>query len=253
MASFLQRLRNARFVLSLTIVLLLGVAVGIAIGTSDRVPESVAAQDGLPLVTSAAPAIRVVSLQRTTIGNSPVLNVSLQNVSSKNISAYSIGNGKAWITRNYFFAERTFLPNAIENQIVPLDTKGFSTGNREFTVTGVLFNDGSTDGQAIPVFRLKENWTGLRDHIRVLLPCLRSLPSALKSQHETLPSFCDSETAKRSSEGRSSDYQDGFQHAQREFLSQLDEIKNKVSAGDFFGAAKHKDKLIKSFESFQDQ
>jgi hypothetical protein len=246
-------LKNRSFALSVTSVLLLGVAVGVLIGTSDKVPDSVAAQDALPLITSASSAIRVVGLQRTNIGDNPVLKVSLQNISPKNISAYSIGSGKAWITRSYYFAERAFLPNAIETQIIPLNTKGFNAQTRDFTVIGVLFEDGATDGQAIPVFRLRENWAGFRDHARILLPCLRQIPATLTTQHAAELSLCESEAAKRSSSDRSSDYQDGFQLAQREFLSQVSEIKNKVNSGDVSGSAKQRDQVIKSFETVQDR
>ncbi len=253
MTKFPLPLKNRHFGFSVIIVLTIGVVAGVVIGTSDKVPDSVAAQDGLPLITSASSAVRVVGLQRTSIGDSPILTVSLQNISSKKISAYSIGSGKAWITRNYQFAERGFLPNAIETQLIPLDRKGFNNTNREFVVTGVLFEDGSTDGQAIAVFRLKENWAGLRDHARLLLPCLRRLPSTLTSQHQPELDLCEGEAAKRSTKGHSSDYQDGFEHAQREFLSQVGEIKNKIRVGDLSGAAKQRDKALESFEPLEDR
>ena len=245
--------QHRRFAFSITIVLLLGITAGVLLGTSRKIPDMAAAQDGLPLINSASSAIRVVGVQRTTIGDSPILNVSLQNTSSKNISAYSVGGGKAWVTRNYFFAESAFSPNAIETQTIPLNTKGFNTQIREFTVTGVLFDDGSTDGQAIPVFRLSEIRAGLRDHARLLVPCLRRTPATLTAQHVGELNACETEAVKRSAEGRSSDYQDGFQDAQREFLSRVGEVKNKLNSGDFSGAAKQRDKLIKTFEAFQDQ
>ena len=253
MTKFPLPLKHRRFAFSLTIVLLLGITAGVLVGTSGKVTDSAAAQDGLPLITSASSAIRVVGVQRTTIGDSPILNVSLQNTSSKNISAYSVGSGKAWVTRNYFFAESAFSPNAIETQTIPLNTKGFNTQIREFTVTGVLFDDGSTDGQAIPVFRLREIRAGLRDHARLLVPCLRRTPATLTPQHAVELNACESEAAKQQANGRSSDYQDGFQHAQREFLSQVGEVKTKLNSGDLSGAAKQRDKLIKSLETFQDQ
>lgn len=242
-----------RFALALTIVLLLGITAGVLVGTSGKVPDSAAAQDGLPIVTSASAAIRVVGVQRTTIGDSPILNVSLQNISSKNISAYTVGSGKAWVTRNYYFAETAFSPNTIETQTIPLNTKGFNSQIREFTVTGVLFDDGSTDGQALPVFRLREIRAGLRDHARFLATCLQRAPATLTSEHAVELNTCESEASKRSANGHSSDYQDGFQHAQREFLSQLGEVKSKMNSGDLTGAAKQRDELIKIFERFQNQ
>ena len=253
MTDFPQALKTRRFAVLVTVVLLLGAVVGAVIGTFGKVPLLAATQDGLPLVTSASSAIRVVGVQQTAIGDNPIINVSLQNTSTKTITAYSLGSGKGWVTRDYFFAETAFTPNAIENQIIPLNSASFSAPNREFTVTGVLFDDGSTDGRAISIFRLKETWGGLRDHTRDLLPCLRKLPSTLTSQHESALVHCESEATKLSRKGRSSDYADGFQSAQREFLTQLGEIKNKLHSGDLSGAGNQRDKVVKSFEAFQNR
>lgn len=252
MTRFPQILRTRRFAVSLTVVLLLGVVVGTVIGTSGRTPNLVPAQDDLSLVTSATSAIRVVALQRTTIGNSPILNVSLQNISPKTIKAYSIGRGESWITKSYYFSDIAFAPNAIDTQIIPLDSAAFRAASREFTVTGVLFEDGSTDGQAISVFRLRENWDGLRDYMSQLLPCLNQLPSTLAAQDEPALVHCENEAAKwAAAKGRSSDYEDGFQNAQRTSLSELNEIKTKIHSGDFSAAAKQRDKIVRISETLK--
>lgn len=251
MARFPQRLRTPHFAVSLAVMLLLGVVVGSIIGTSGKVPLLVSTQDGLPLVTSATSAIRVVALQRTTIGNSPILNVSLKNISRNTIKAFSVASGKSWVTRSYYFSETAFPPNGIETQIIPLDSISFGAASREFTVTGVLFDDGSTDGQEVSVFRLRENWLGLHDYTRQLLPCLRQLPSTFAAQDEAALAHCEAEAGKGLAKGRSSDYDDGFQNAQRESLAQLSEIKSKIHSGDLFEAAKQRDKIVKILETFQ--
>jgi len=251
MIRFPQRFTTRRSVISLTVVLLLGVVVGTVIGTSGKVPILVTAQDGLPLVTSATSAIRVVALQRTAIGTSPILNVSLQNVSPKTIKAYSVGSGKGWVTKSYYFSETAFPPNAIETQIIPLDSASFRAASPEFTVTGVVFEDGSTDGQATSVFRLKENWVGSRDYTSHLLQCLHQLPSTLAAQDEAALVACESEAAKWSAKGRSSDYDDGFQYAHSESSIRLSEIKSKIHSGDFSAAVKQRDKIVKILETFQ--
>ena len=251
MTTFPQRLRTPRFAVSLTVVLLLGLVVGTVIGTSGKIRNLAMAQDGLPLVTSATSAIRVNALQRTTIGNSPILNVSLQNISPKTIKAYSVGSGKGWVTRSYHFSETAFPPNAIETQIIPLDSTSFRAASREFAVTGVLFEDGSTDGQAISIFRLRENWLGLRDYTSQLLPCLRQLPSTLAAQDEAALAHCETVASMGLAKGKSSDYADGFQNAQRESLNQLSEIKSKIHSGDFSGASKQRDKIVKSLHIFR--
>ena len=245
-----QRLQTRRFAISIIIGLLLGVTVGTVIGTS-KLPFRVTAQDGLPLVTSATSAIRVVALQLATIGNSRILEVSLQNTSSKTIKAYSVGSGKGWVTRSYYFSETAFAPNAIETQIIPLDSTSFRAGSREFTVAAVIFEDGSTEGQAIPGFRLSETWAGLRDYTSHLLPCLRQLPSPLAGHDEAALVSCETEAAKWSPKGRSADYEDGLRHAQRESLNKLSEIKSKVRSGNFSDAEKQRDKTVRILESFQ--
>jgi len=249
---FPQRLRTRRFAVSLTVVLLLGVVVGTVIGTSGRVPILATAQDTVPLVTSATSAIRVVALQQTTIGSSPILNISLQNISPKTIKAYSIGSGKAWVTKSYYFSETAFAPNAVETHIIPLDSTTFRAASRQFTVTGVLFEDGSTDGQAVSVFRLRKNWVGLRDYMSQLLPCLSQLPSTLAAQDEAALLHCENEAGRwAAAKGRSSDYEDGFQNAQRVSLSELNEIKTKIHSGDFSDAAKQRDKIVRISETLK--
>jgi hypothetical protein len=251
MTGFPQRFKTQRFAVSLTVVVLLGVAVGVLKGISGKVPVPVTAQDGLPLVTSETSAIRVVAVERISPGNSPVLSVGLQNVSPKTIKAYSVGSGKSWVTRNYYFSETAFPPNSIETQIISLESASFKAANREFTVTGVVFEDGTTDGQAISVFRLKENWVGFRDYATRLLPCLRRLPPAFAAQDETALVNCQTEANKWSAKGRSSEYEGGFQNAQREASAQLSEIKSKIRSGDFSDAAIQRDKTVKVLEIFQ--
>ena len=245
-----QRLKTRRFAVSLTIVLVLGVTVGSVIGTA-KLPLLVKAQEGLPLVTSATSAIRVVALQPTSIGTSRILEVSLQNTSSKTIKAYSIGSGKGWVTRFYYFSDTAFLPNAIETQIIPLDSVSFRAAGREFTVTAVLFEDGSTEGEANSGYRLSENWAGFRDYASRLLPCLRQLPSTLATQDEAALVSCETEASQQSAKGRSADYEAGFQYAQRESLNNLSEIKSKVRSREFTDAAKQRDKIVRTFESSQ--
>lgn len=242
---------NRRFVLILLLVIAIGVATGAVIGRSGHAPFAgvgQSAQSGLPLVTSASSAVRVVTVDRINVGESPVLNISLQNISTKNIAAYSLGTGKRWVTSSFYFTETSFAPNAIEKQVIPLSLAGFGTLT-EFIVTGVIFDDGTTDGQAISVFRLKETRDGLRHQAQRLVPCLKQLPSTLTPQHAEALSRCESDANSLSLKGRSSDYDDGLQNAQREFLQQIGEIKNKVRSGDLPGAALQRDKVKRIFQT----
>ena len=243
---------SKRFALVLLFVVAIGVATGAVIGRSGHAPFVEVRQSEpvtLPLVTSASSAVRVAAVERTSIGESPILAVSLQNISQKDIKAYSLGSGNQWVTSSYYFTETSFAPNAIEKQMIPLPARGFNSNRTEFIVTGVIFDDGTTDGQAISVFRLKETRDGLRDQSKRLMPCLSQLPATLTPQHEEVLSRCESEAGSLSLKGRSSDYDDGLQNAQREFLQQLGEIKGKVRAGDFSGAALQRDKVKNIFQT----
>lgn len=71
-----------------------------------------------------------------------------------------------------------------------------------------LFEDGSTEGQAIPGYRLSEQWAGLRDYTNHLLPCLRQLPSTLD---EAALVSCETEATKWSPKGRNADHENGYE------------------------------------------
>ena len=98
---------------------------------------------------------------------------------------------------------------------------------------------------------MRENWTGFGDYASHLLPCLRQLPSTLATQDEAALVNCETEAPKWSAKGKSADYEAGFQHAQRESLINLSEIKSKLRSRDFSEAAKQRDKIVRIFESFQ--
>ncbi|HXQ33275.1 MAG TPA: hypothetical protein VN843_04560, partial [Anaerolineales bacterium] len=87
------------------------------------------------------------------------------------------------------------------------------------------------------------------DQANRLVPCLRQLPSMLMFQHEAALSHCESEASSLSTKGRSSDYDDGLQNAQREFLKQLGEIKSRVHSRDFPGAGHQRDKVLRIFQN----
>lgn len=251
MLTFTKNLVTGRFVVILLVVVVIGIATGVVISTGPA-PSTAANQPknaGLPLVTSASAAVRVIGVARSTIGESPAVEVSLQNISTKNIKAYSLGTGKRWVTRGYYFSDEAFAPNTVETQIIPLSAAGSNPTTTELSVSGVMFDDGTTDGDSIAVFRLKEARDGIRDQATLLVPCLRQLPSTIRSEDEGALSRCEAEASASSAKGRSSDYDDGMQNAKREFVKQLVEIKTKVRSRDFSGAGNQRDRVLRIFQN----
>lgn len=245
-----RTLKSRRFVFLAFTVLTLGAIVGAVVGRSERGTQATQTSDAI--VTSHASTLRVVGVQRTTIGDMPVLKVSLQNLSSKNIKAYTVASGKGWMTRDYFFTDLSFPPNAIETEIIPLSVRSFEANSKEFAVTGVLFEDGTADGEGIPVFRLKERHDGLRDQSAKLLPCLQQIASA-RDRFESELSNCEIAAKRLSVKGRSGDYNDGLLHAQQEFLTRLGEIKNKLAGNDLAEALNQKEQTIRTFQKLVHQ
>lgn len=91
-------LRTHQFVRLVLCVALFGVLVGVVFGLQQqRQPPEVRSRTS-PNVISSTPAIKVLSAERTSLGNAIVLAVKLQNTTSKDIKAYSISSGKAWMT-----------------------------------------------------------------------------------------------------------------------------------------------------------
>jgi hypothetical protein len=76
---------------------------------------------------------------------------------------------------------------------------------------------------------------------------------SLAAHHEAVVVQCEADMGKWSVKGRSSDFEDGFQNAQRESLERLSEIKNEIHTGNLSDAAKHRDKIISILETFQRQ
>src|SRR5262245_15091550 len=115
----------------------------------------------LPMVLSATSAIRVIEVQRPTIDDVEVLRVELQNTSSKTIVAYSLGSAERWVTTHRYFSDTAFSPGTTTTQLIPLENLDLEQASGGVGVTGVLFQDGTTNGQATSVYRLRENWMGL--------------------------------------------------------------------------------------------
>jgi hypothetical protein len=250
MNNFTRNLKTRRFAVIAVSVTVLGILFGAVVGRSGPAglfSRRVAQKDELR-VTNKTSAIRVVGMHQRSMGKNEVLFVAVQNISDRNIKAYTIARGKAWVTKSYLLSEESFAPNAIEEQIIPLTSGAFSAGDeKEFSVTAVLFEDGNGDGDAIFLSRLSETHAGMRDQADRLLPCLERLASAREFDQKPVLSACESEAVRMpvAGTGRSSDYENGLQNVQREILTQLTDIKDKVDSRNFADATSKKDKVTR--------
>lgn len=252
MSSLARNLTTYRFTVLAVSVTLLGILFGAVVGSSGPVglfSRTVAQKDGLRAVNKTS-AIRVVGMQQKSIGENDVLFVSVQNISGRNIKAYTIARGRAWVTKSYLLGEESFAPNSIQEQIIPLTSGAFSsTDGKEFSVSAVLFEDGSGDGDAVFVSRLTETRAGMREQASRLLPCLEQLASS--KDFESDLAACETEAARMPVDGtgKSSDYENGLQNLQREFLTQITDIKDKVHSKSFADATSKKEKLTRILNS----
>ena len=154
------------------------------------------------------------------------------------------------MTKNYLLGEDSFAPNSIEEQIIPLSSGAFSsTDGKEFSVSAVLFEDGSGEGDAVFVSRLSETHAGMRDQASRLLPCLKQLASSKELEWDL--AACESEAVGLPIDetGKSSDYENGLENVRREVLSQITDIKDKLHSKSFADATGKKDKLTRILNS----
>lgn len=207
------------------------VVLGLAAGALFAWPKTTKSQKSPipPSVTSKAESLKVISSELTSIGTNKIIAVKLQNVSNKEIKAYSIGTGKSWLTRNYMFGEDSLMPGQTVDQIIPLaasekpaDMKG-RIAAQNLAVTGVLFEDGTAEGVSVSTLRLTEQYAGVREQSKRVLPCLRALASA----SETATRSCEEEISKLPTKapGKSADFEGGLESVQREVLSLLTDLK----------------------------
>ena len=257
MAKLTQRLKTHRFAVLALSAALLGILAGVLIGWPGKARHFDSDQNGQtiePIIKSKTLAVRVLGSERTSLGDNSIWFVKLQNTSGRDIKAYTIASGKTWVTKNYFLGEQSLASGAVENQIIPLSSGpshdiSLGTG-KEFTITAVFFADGTGDGDSRFVFMLSEKYAGMRDQANRILPCLRGLASTFGPNQESALEECEAETLRLplKSNGRSADYEDGLESAQRELLNQLNDIKEKIRSNNLSDAANKKDKITKIFQ-----
>lgn len=204
-----------------------------------------------PTIVSKTSAIAVLQAELTTLGSNQLLTVKLQNVSGRDIKAFSIANGKSWMTRNYMLTDESFVAGATHNQIIPVTAdgiQGLKSNGKNFTIAAVYFADGKGDGLPVYVSRLADQWAGIRDQASRILPCLSGLSRRTPSQRSQ--SACESEALNLpvKADGMSSDYEGGLENAKREVLSQLKVAREEAKANRFVEAAAKEEKLTRRFQ-----
>jgi hypothetical protein len=250
MTRILPSVRSRQFGFLVLLVIVLGIIGGVVFGTARRArltePEI---QTSPPVVLSVTPSIRVVSATRQPIGEQTLLNVSIQNLSSKNIKAYVISGGKAWYTKSYLFEDTFIGPNALDNSVIPGNGLISNQTTKDLAITGVLFDDGSVDGQTTSTLRLIQNYRGVTDQAKRLMPCLQQLSTAPLVKQESAFSKCDADVANLPLKEGSADYQEGLRNTQLMFSNGLSEIKQMLRDNRSEDAMLKKQSIISVFQS----
>jgi len=247
MAQIPQQIRTLQFRIFVLIAVAIGIIVGVVVGKTRRgnsgpnVPQVV--------VLSTAPSVRVVSANRQTIGEMSVLNITLQNVSSKNIKAYVISSGKAWYTKNYLFVDTVFAPNSTDTSTLSGDRLSSNESDKDLTVTGVLFEDGTVDGEMTSTLRLIQNYRGVKEQAKRLTTCLEQLSHATGLQEQTAFAKCENDVANLPVTEGSADNQAGLRNAQLMFSTQLTEIKDMLRANRSEEAKQKKESFVRRFQA----
>jgi hypothetical protein len=240
-------LKTHRFVKLAFSVALFGVLAGVVFGLQQQRKAHGVRSVASARVVSSTPAIKVLSVERSSLGNSSVLAVKLQNTTSKDIKAYSITNGRAWMTNSYFLTNDSFAAGTVIDQFIPLPSDSSSDfkiplDGPQFTVAAAYFADGSSDGIPLYVSRIADKHEGMREQASRILPCLRGLAykaTTCEAEAENLPISMD---------GKSSDYESGLQDAKRELLIQLHEIKEKSEKLNFAEVVEKQEKVTHLFK-----
>lgn len=243
-----QLFKAPRFTTLALSVTLLGILAGVVLGWSG-IAQKQRQETASPTVTSKISAIRVVSIEPTSVGSSNLLLVKLQNTSDKDIKAYTIASGKGLMTSNYFLTEESFVAGSTIDKIIPLTsdaTYKVPMSGKEVTVAAVFFADGTGDGVSPLVTSMADSYAGTRDQAKRILPCLERLSLTSESIRA-----CEAEARDLpvKMNGKSSDYESGLEFTKDHILRRLDEIKKKANLPE---STEKQEKVTKMFRELTD-
>lgn len=236
-------IKTHRFATLAFVMVLFGILAGVVVTWTSKAQKQ-GREVISPRVISRTGSIRVVSIERTSLGDNPVMAIKLQNTTHKDIKAYTIASGKSWVTKNYFFTEQSFAAGTTVDQIIPLSSAQdfkIPLNGPELSVTAVFFADTTSDGDSLYVSRLTDLHDGIRDQASRILPCLRGASPTTDCDAQAL-------NLPLKQEGKSSDYEDGLEQARREILSQLSEVKEKTRTANLTEAVDKQEKVTKLFQ-----
>lgn len=249
MTQIFSQIRTRQFGILTLVVIALGIIGGVVIAKTRRaklVQQTL--ESSPPVVVSLTSSIRVVEANSTIIGSSPVLNITLQNISSKQIKAYVISRGKGFYTKSYLFVETVFASNTTETSMVPWNDPPTNGIKKDWAVTGVLFEDGSVEGQASSTLKLIQTYRGAKDQAKRLSSCLQQLSHATSLQQKAALARCKTDVANLPVNEGSPDYQEGLRNAQLMFSTHLTEIQDMLAANRSEDALLKQQSVIRVFQ-----
>lgn len=189
MSKYLASLRQNRLVTSsIVFASLIFLVASVWASTRVWVSNISKAQEIKPRIINKTTSLQVVSVEKTN-GQFPDLKVTLSNNSFKNISAYVLSVGDLNVMNYSGFNEEPFSPGQTKVEKLPYGNFE-ATAERDpkragvLVVSAVYFDDQSNEGDLRQINMIKDNYTGIKEQLNLILPLLRSALSSVQSDPE---------------------------------------------------------------------
>jgi hypothetical protein len=214
------------------------------------------AQEIKPRVINKTNGLRVVSIEKTN-GQFPVLKVTLSNNSTKIISAYILSVGDLHIMTYSGLNKESFAPGDTKIEKIPFgnfETAAAENPTRagELIVSAVYFDDHTGEGETRQLKMIKDNYLGIKEQLKLLLPLLHSALSSAKSDMENALSTLESEASRLPTEREnvklSADYRDGRAWVQESLSMEIQNLKSMRRENPNFDYSLDFKNIVESYE-----
>ncbi|MBA2705068.1 MAG: hypothetical protein H0U60_14605 [Blastocatellia bacterium] len=186
-----------------------------------------------PTIVNKTKALQIVSTTKIQRDQDYVLRVTLKNVSGKNIVSYTYLAGEAGITNSFGLSEKLFSPGETSDEYLPFENlaarAAFSGREADLVFEGVWFEGGTGDGEPKFVKQLGDEYAGLKEQARRIVPLLRkALQGSYDTEDGTLTELelqISQLPVEESASSQSLDYKLGRSTANRQFASRVKELR----------------------------
>lgn len=213
-------------------------------------------QEIKPLVINKTNSLRVVSMEKTK-GQFPDLKVTLFNSSNKIIYAYILSVGDMGIMTYSRLNQESFAAGQTKIDKIPFgnfEAAAAEDPSRagELVVSAVYFDDHTGEGEARHLEMIKDNYAGIKDQLKLLLPLLHSALSSAKSDLENALLTLESEASRlpteRGNVKLSADYRGGRAWVQESLSMEIQNLNSMRREYPNFDFSLDLKKLVESYE-----